>query len=75
MKEFLKKAAQWVKDAFQAGKLRKALDAAIIELDELRAAIIDFAEQIDDYETKIKKYKKQIKEIKAKIKEQESEDK
>lgn len=68
MKNWFKKVISWFKDLVQSGKLRKALDAAITELTELREAVTDFADQIDEYEAQIAKYKKQIEELKANIK-------
>ena len=68
MKNWFKKVISWFKDLVQSGKLRKALDAAITELTELREAVIDFADQIDTYEAQAVKYKKQIEELKAQIK-------
>ena len=68
MKNWFKKVISWFKDLVQSGKLRKALDAAITELTELREAVTDFADQIEIYEAQAVKYRKQIKELKAQIK-------
>lgn len=68
MKNWFKKVFNWFKDLIQSGKLKKALDAAILELTTLREAVNDFADQIEAYEAQAAKDKQQIKELKAEIK-------
>ena len=72
MRQFLNKLVQWFNDVFHLANIRATLDAAITELEMLRAAVVDFEEQKAQFEDRITKYKKQIKELKAELKDLKS---